>query len=484
MQSILSFIKGHYKPIVSVCLFMALVVFLLLYASSPQSVTIRAEYDEQSHTLHVWQEVNYQNNTGLELDNLVFHLYANAFSSASKAPVPKADFVKAYPNGFSEGGVEMHEVFVEDAPSGFSIEGEQDTLLYIPLEEKLKDNRGVKVTLRYSVQLPETRLRTGYSQRDVRLSNVFAVPAYFSQDGFMLNGYAKIGDPFVSDVADYDVTIVAPTSYVVAAPGQLGDGEDGVWRFSIKDAREFCAVLSKDFAVCITNEGGTQVKAFADTKESADLLAGYGAKALKTFNSLFGQYPYDDYLVVSADFYLGGMEYPAMVIIDDKMVERNDAMLEFVVAHETAHQWWYAAVGSDQINHPWQDEALTEYSTLLYYEANYGQEAFVSLYNSMIRPVVESSALKGQCMDVSIDAFETSAYYDALIYRKGAAMWHDIRVLLGNDKFLNALSSYYRANCFKVAQPHDLLSTLGGQGSARAMEWIGGEKLSFFAQLN
>ena len=37
------------------------------------------------------------------------------------------------------------------------------------------------------------------------------------------------------------------------------------------------------------------------------------------------------------------------------------------------------AVGSDQIASPWQDEALAEYSTLLYYESVYGADSFDSL---------------------------------------------------------------------------------------------------------
>ena len=42
--------------------------------------------------------------------------------------------------------------------------------------------------------------------------------------------------------------------------------------------------------------------------------------------------------------------------------------MEFAIAHETGHQWWYSMVGSDQIWHPWQDEALTQYIDTLYFE--------------------------------------------------------------------------------------------------------------------
>ena len=35
---------------------------------------------------------------------------------------------------------------------------------------------------------------------------------------------------------------------------------------------------------------------------------------------------------------------------------------EFVVAHELAHQWWYASVGNDQARAPWLDEAFAQWA--------------------------------------------------------------------------------------------------------------------------
>ena len=50
----------------------------------------------------------------------------------------------------------------------------------------------------------------------------------------------------------------------------------------------------------------------------------------------------------------------------------TDGMLEFVVAHEVAHQWWHGLVGSDSRDHPYVDEALAQYSSILYLEDRYG----------------------------------------------------------------------------------------------------------------
>ena len=63
-----------------------------------------------------------------------------------------------------------------------------------------------------------------------------------------------------------------------------------------------------------------------------------------------------------------------MVMIDTSLyLEQQQVWLEYVTVHETAHQWWYGVVGNDQIDEPWLDEALTEYSTILYYGHRYGK---------------------------------------------------------------------------------------------------------------
>ena len=169
------------------------------------------------------------------------------------------------------------------------------------------------------------------------------------------------------------------------------------------------------------------------------------------------------------------MEYPALALVNAGLYETENGMLEFAIAHEAAHQWWYAGVGSDQVLYPWQDEALAEYSTLLYYESLYGAQSFDSLYAARIRPATESLALQGVGVSQSLDRFESGAVYDALVHRKGAAMLHDLRARLGNEAFVGALRKYYAENLFTVAAPGDLLAAFGPEGADRALRWLRGD---------
>lgn len=57
-----------------------------------------------------------------------------------------------------------------------------------------------------------------------------------------------------------------------------------------------------------------------------------------------------------------------MAMIAADLLDAGGESLETVVAHEVAHQWWYAVVGSDPVNQAWQDEALSQFSMLEYLE--------------------------------------------------------------------------------------------------------------------
>lgn len=474
----MAWIKRFYKALLAGAIFLSLLGYLLFFVPGRTNIVIDASYNEEERLLTVSQQILYINRANQPLEEMVLSLYANAFRERRSVPVLPQDMLKAYPKGWSAGGVTVETVSVNGEDVVWEVQGEQRTQLCLLLPKPLPQNGSLTVELKYTVLLPLTTLRTGASASDVRLCNVFAVPAVIDEEtgAFRRDSYTAIGDPFLSDCADYDVTLRLSPAFIAAAPGMVSEEgfEDGVWRFKAEDLREFSAVLSKDFCVAQAMAGRAKVRGFAREQEEAQLLADTGAKAVETFSALFGEYAFRDLTLCTCDFSLGGMEYPALALLDQDLLREDGGMAEFVIAHEVAHQWWYAAVGSDQLRHPWQDEALTEYSTLLYFDAVYGGEALNTLYLSMIRPAATSPVLKGLCLDAPVTAFESNAMYDALVYRKGAAMWHDLRVQLGNEAFLSALRQYYAQNRFLLAQPEDLYEAMGETARRSMAEWICG----------
>lgn len=63
-----------------------------------------------------------------------------------------------------------------------------------------------------------------------------------------------------------------------------------------------------------------------------------------------------------------GMEYPQAIFLGVELYTRFRENLEVLTVHEMAHQWWYNIVHNDPVREPWLDEALAEFSVMIYME--------------------------------------------------------------------------------------------------------------------
>lgn len=92
--------------------------------------------------------------------------------------------------------------------------------------------------------------------------------------------------------------------------------------------------------------------------------------AVNAFCDAWGEYPYDTLDVVQTPYNAGGMEYPGLVRIAEMYADligaEGDESLRLDVAHEVAHEWFYAVVGNDQYREAWLDESFAVYGELVY----------------------------------------------------------------------------------------------------------------------
>ena len=126
--------------------------------------------------------------------------------------------------------------------------------------------------------------------------------------------------------------------------------------------------------------------------------------------------------------------------------EDSKFLLEYVIAHETAHQWWYSIVGNDEVSEPWLDEALTEYSTILYFESRYGKDVSDKLMKTM---KVQSENYRGEDMFKAINEFGSSSEYSLNVYTKGAVVFNEIRKEVGDKIFFETLQEYCQSYMFQ-----------------------------------
>lgn len=454
--------------IISACAICAFVAAPLA-ACAPQNdeqssiYRITAQYDG-GNALTGRVELDYFNDTDNALDSLCFNLWGNAYrQGAQYAPVSAEMNAQAYYNGESYGGMT-----ITDAAGGqWQVRGEDENILEIALESPIYPDERAQVTINYNLTLADVNHRTGVTENTVNLGNFFPILCAYGQSGWLEYTYCATGDPFVSDVADYEVQLTVPESFKVAAGAQLcGSAESGgavTYTYRMQNARDCAFVLSEQFEEISREVNGVEVKYYYYNDEQAQVVLGAAANSLEYFSQTFGAYPYHTYTVVQTGFCQGGMEYPALSMISDEC-EGQTAI--YTAVHETAHQWWYAAVGSDQYAHGWQDEGLAEYCSLMFFEyapqygvtsagllgtATKAYRAYFSVYNQIFGKADTT-------MTRSLGDFASDYEYANIAYNKALIMFETLRTSMGDEKFFAALKKYFGENKFALAKPENLIA--------------------------
>ncbi len=451
---------------------------------------IDAVFDDMSMQLACTQTFEYTNTEKEALAELYFHLYPNAFKRQDQVPIAAEEFTIAYPKGFSAGYIDIKEIKVNGEAVSYTIQKSMETILNIELPHKLKPHRSADIFIRYVVRLPRCQNRFGYGDNSVNVTHWYPILSVYDENGWNLDPYYPIGDPFYSDVSDYRVSITLPEQYVIAHTGKLEDRiiEGDHIRYVIRadKVRDFAWFISPCYEVIENRVGDTNLKSYHYSANGIKALE-IATKALITFNELYGQYPYENLSIVESDFYVGGMEYPQIVQIDSSTYQfsntdanrvfnscmnnsntegsfsyNEDALwLEYLIVHEIAHQWWYGIVGNNQVKEPWLDEALTEYSTILYFEKNEGKEKRNAIWDIFIRSNIERYKPKHNMPDTAnrpINDFESWREYSATVYSQGALVHHELRQMMGDAGYFTLLRKYYERYQYENAKIKDFMA--------------------------
>lgn len=440
------------------------------------------------------EKVSYVNSSENAFDKLYFHLYPNAFRQGAKSRIcSSAKWDDVYYKGQSYGQISILSVsFAGEKQAEFFVGGEDENILTVCLQEDLFPDEEVEINIDFEVVLPEINHRFGIGQNTINIANFYPVACVYEDGvGFSMKSYHSNGDPFYSECADFMVQFSYPQNLTLASSGMIVEETETnlVKTATIKgdNIRDFALTLSDKFETKIKEVDGVKVCYYGyQGDQDLDYNLDTAARALETFNRLFGQYPYQTLSVVKASFLHGGMEFPNIVLIADNLAEEDVC---YVIAHEIAHQWWYGVVGNDQYNYAWLDEALAEYSTLLFFEENpsFGLE-YKSLvasaqksYNSFVGAYRKVFGDIDTSMNRSLENFNTEPEYVQCTYTKGVLMMDFLRNSIGKAKLVKGLKNYYQNYSFKVAKPEDFISTItkvgGGKMENAIKVWLEGKDI-------
>jgi len=388
--------------------------------------------------------VRYTNNEKDPLNEVYFHLFPNIWNGAMTIA------------GVSVDGRAMETIL----ESG-------DDLLRVPLAQPLAPGRWTDIAMDFRVPIP-TDDEVGnyadfaYINHILALAHFYPTVVVYGDKGWHLETPATQGDVVYHDASLYDVSLTAPMGLVIAAAGAtLGRTENGdgtaTWRLAGGPLRDFNVAASTRYRVASRQAGDITINSYFLPEDAAggQKTLDWAAVSLQAYQTEFGSYPYRELDIAATETTAGGIEYPGLIVISQRFYSdpNNVVYFEGITVHEVAHQWWYNVVGNDQVNDPWLDEALTQYSTYFYYDKAYGKQATDNLMDSF-RARWARVEFSEKPIGLPVSAYPDKEY-GAIVYGRGPLFLIALRDRIGADKMAQLLRRYYAEYTWKIAMPAD-----------------------------
>ncbi len=425
---------------------------------------IKVDLNTEDMTYAGSESITYLNKSEDELESIYFHLYPNAFKTLEDAPILFGGKQSIKEVDYTPGYMEIENAKIGDRNLKFEVDG---TILKVNLPKTLKGGEMAELYLEYSAKIPSSIDRFGFHDSGINFGNWYPIVSVYEEDGWRLDPYYDVGEPFFSEVSNYNVEITVPKEVEIATTGKVVSEEiKGGTRTSTivaKNKRDFAFAASEDFVIGTRQVGDTLIKLYSinDDEEMIDIALDFGEDSIELFSDIYGEYPYDEYKIVNTEF-SSGMEYASIVFIsNDYFNETWLGFLETVIVHETAHQWWYGIVGTDPVNEAWIDEGLASYSETIYMGEIYGEEEGDIYYKQETKYAYDlNSGLLGddKRVDKPLSEFEGWNDYGILVYSRGVGFFNAIKDIYGKEVLYEILQSAYDGYKFKTITGEELLS--------------------------
>ncbi len=277
-----------------------------------------------------------------------------------------------------------------------------------------------------------------------------------------------------------DIYIDYPNTYKVMSAGKImtdvasGTGRKRIhFKHNYPVATYLVALTVSNFVSSIQtwNYDSQSMPVYAYTLPNATAAkTSFEANMLPVLTNLsegWGTYPFITEKAGNAHYGWGGaMEHQTCSFYSPGFYD------EWVIAHETGHQWFGDMITCETFNHIWLNEGFASYSEPLHFERKFGFASYKSY--------LQSQKYLGSGT-VYVENILTDDVFDQnLVYDKGSWVVHMLRGVLGDSVFFNdAMPAYVngpqRFNSATTAEFEAAVSAGSGQDlSWFFTEWIFG----------
>lgn len=462
--------------------------------------------DPAARTLTGTEVITWRNTGQIPAYSVRLHMYWNAFRNTNSTWMKQRQL--AGDNPFSSASEQDFGYSTITAMTLINADGSETDMMprfrYISPDDQNRDDRSLA-----AADLP-VGVPPGQSMR-MRVAWTGRFPKNFDRTGqignyfFAVQWYPKLGvfdqagwvarqffanTEFFADFGRYDVRITAPAGWTVGATGveqsRTDAGGRTTHRYVQEDVHDFAWAASPDFierAQRFEHPGLPAVNMRLLLQPEHEHLAerhfAAAAATLRYYGEWFGPYPYAQLTIVDPPFQSdsGGMEYPTLFTGGTRWLsprQSNDP--EYVVIHETGHQWWQGMVANNEILHAWLDEGINEYADSrlqsIAFQPNYLVQRFFGDYIPwQYRDIPLKRATDTNWMNTfrraeTRDSLATPTYmlwpgtHQALSYHKAALMLHTLERFHSWEVMQRVLKTFFEQWRFKHPTPDDFFAIL------------------------
>lgn len=366
--------------------------------------TLDVSFDPDRNLIAGKETVDYLNRSGQPIDDVYFLLPAN-YGKERNPHLDLSHIDALYPNGFDPSWTRVEEVTdvsgnplsyrLERGPDFFQTYSLDEALLRVKLPEPLAAGKRVTLALRFATKFPltlrgdEARYQGVYTWRYGW--NPVAIPADQLIDGRYISSERPYY-PYVLPAALYELTLTLPQGYRVAMGADHeeqiseADGNRTIHAINAKPVRSIPLSLSQDFRVYRFPHPEVEMEVYSlpGHEDAARLIASYAAESLDYFRERWGEYPHRRLVITetpSVNAAFSGASADAFLVLNRSWFSEKDLalhgfanrLLDYLIAHEVAHQWWGIGIGADLNAENFLSEAFSQYFSITYFEEKYGE---------------------------------------------------------------------------------------------------------------
>ncbi len=362
---------------------------------------------------------------------------------------------------------------IEQVDLQFAFRDDLQTALVVKLPNEVKSGESVEVAIDFVFKLPQKQGRWGQWKGVTVLSNWLPVLAYYDEKGWRPTPFIPWHQPFFNEAGVYNVHLRLPADQKVASSGPVSKRvENGAYQelwIGPITTREFTIVASARFEEYVAWAGDVRVScmAFPEHEFYGKEIARISARAVETYTRWFGPYPNKQLVLAESYFGWNGNECSGLIMIDERvfnMPHMGEAYVEYLVSHETCHQWFYNVIGTDGYRETWMDEAFANFFAHRLLDGLYGKNNALFKYPDELQwlpkvnrqdyrfgstyGVVGRNQMGPPCQEMEKYGHVGNLF--ASCYDRGAKILMMIEDRLGPDAFFDFLRGIYQKYYFKV----------------------------------